>query len=80
MTTQPEMTKQDAIQAVRDMYEAQQSNPGEPKASAARITINVQEDEEDGLWYWYGSVHDRDGSSVDFDMPDHYPDACEFNY
>ena len=79
MTTQPEMTKQDAIQAVRAMYEAQQSNPGEAAPKAARVTISAHEDDE-GEWYWAGAVYDADGTSVEVSMSDHYPDACEFDY
>jgi len=73
------MTKREATDLIRGFYEAQTPNPEERRACVNRITISIEEDEE-GDCYWHGAVHDLDGTSVEFSMPDHYPEGCYFDY
>jgi hypothetical protein len=75
----PSLSKREATRLIRDFYEEQTPNPGEPRAKVKRISIDVEEDDE-GDYYWFGTIHDRDGTSVEFSMSDYYPESYSFDY
>ena len=75
----PDLSTREATELIREFYELETPNPGEPPAKATRIYIDVEEDEE-GDYYWLGTIHDQDGTSVEFSMADHYPESYRFEY
>lgn len=75
--SQPDLTVSRAKSIVRDLYNEVPSNPGMSPPKAKKIHIELEEDDE-GDFYWFGEIQDQDGSTVEFSMPDHYPDAADF--
>lgn len=74
----PSMSTGKAKQVVKKLYETQDANPGDSAPKMSRIDLDWEED--DGDFFWEGEIRDQDGTTVEFSMPDHYPESINFRY